>query len=40
MNNKNTLQLQYKYINITIHYDKVKFSNFQISHETGQLWVS
>ena len=39
MYNKNTLQLQYKYNNITIHYDNVKFSKFQILYETGQLWV-
>ena len=34
MYNKNTPQLQYKYNNIMIHYDKIKF---QISYETGQL---
>ena len=39
MYNKNTLQLQYKYNNIIIHYDKIKFLKFQISYETGQLWV-
>ena len=39
MYNKNTLQLQYKYNNITIHYDKIKFLKFQISYETRQLWV-
>ena len=39
MYNKNTLQLQYKYNNITIHYANVKFSNFQILYEIGQLWV-
>ena len=35
MYNKNTLQLQYKYNNITIHYDIVKFWKFQISYEIG-----
>ena len=34
MYNKNTLQLQYKYNNIMIHYDQVKFWNFQIFYET------
>ena len=39
MYNKNTLQLQYKYNNITIHYDKIKFLKFQIFYEIGRLWV-